>query len=111
MAELHDGRVIRARVSEFTLPTGYDGLVLGQEAAIGHVALGRALNLLSATPFEHVAVNDGIVSDVLVRGAILRKLTADQLRAFVLGEIRPSMGPEEILQFRLDVEIDAERVL
>jgi len=111
MSELQDGRVIRARATEFVLPTVNDGFVLGRDSPIGHVALGRALNLLTAMPFEHVEMNDGVISDLLIRSSILRKLTVDQLRAFVSGEIRPVMGPEEILQLHLEVEVAAEKSL
>ncbi len=100
---------IRARVTEFLLPPIEDGLVLGRHSPIGHVAVSRALGLLSVTPFEHVQVDDDVIGDVLVRSAILRKITPSQLRDFVLTSIKPFMGSEEIIQLNIDVEINLEK--
>jgi hypothetical protein len=100
---------IRARITEFLLPPIDDGLVLGRDSPIGHVAIGRALSLLTVTPFEHVEVDDEVIGDILVRSAILRKISADQLREFVLASIKPLMGPEEIIQLNIEVEIRLEQ--
>lgn len=70
--------------------------------------MGKALTLLTSTPFEHVAVEDDVIGDMLVRTAILRKISAEELVAFVLREIRPLMGPEEILHLHLDLEVQIE---
>lgn len=96
----------RARLTEFVLPPIDDGLVLGKHSPIGHVAVGKALSLLSTTQFEHVPVEDDVIGDVLVRSAILRKISAEQLRKFVLEEIKPLMGPEEIIHLDLKIEIE-----
>ncbi len=99
---------IRARATEFVLPPIDDGLVLGCSSPIGHVAVGKALNLLTVTPFEHLEVDDEVISDILVRSAILRKISPEQLRDFVLKNIRPIMGPDEIVQLNLEVEVYLE---
>jgi len=44
-----------------------------------------------------------------VRSAILRKISAEQLRRFVLEEIKPLMGPEEIIHLDLEVEIEIDQ--
>ena len=93
---------------EFVLPPIDDGLVLGKNSPIGHVAIGRALDLLTVTPFEHVEVDDDTIGDILIRSAILRKITPEQLRRFVLNHIKPIMGPEEIIQLNIDLEIHIE---
>lgn len=102
---------IRARATEFLLPPIDDGLVLGRHSPIGHVAVSRALDLLSVTPFEHIPIDDEVISDILVRSAILRKATTSQLRDFVLTSIKPFMGSEEIIQLNIDVEISLEKAI
>ncbi|MFW6322370.1 MAG: hypothetical protein ACOC02_01950 [Guyparkeria sp.] len=99
---------IRARATEFVLPPIDDGLVLGRTSPIGHVAVGKALSLLTMTPFEHLEVDDEVIADILVRSAILRKISPDHLREFVLSNIRPIMGSDEIVQLNLEVEVYLE---
>ncbi len=99
----------RARLKEFVLPPIDDGLVLGRRSPIGHVAVGKALSLLTTTQFEHVLVEDDVIGDVLVRSAILRKISPEQLRRFVLEEIKPLMGPEEIIHLNLEIEIEIDQ--
>ncbi len=101
--------IFRARLTEFVLPPIDDGLVLGRQSPIGHVAVGKALSLLSTTQFEHVPVEDEVIGDILVRSAILRKISAEQLRKFVLEEIKPLMGPEEIIHLDLKIEIGIDQ--
>ncbi|GAA7771328.1 MULTISPECIES: hypothetical protein [Cupriavidus] len=94
------------------MPPITDGLVLGRASPIGHVAVGRALSLLSTTAFEHVEIHDDdVISDVLVRKAILRKIPPDELKAFILEQIKPAMGAEEILHLSLEVELLLEQKL
>lgn len=100
--------IIRAQISEFVLPPIDDGLVLGKSSPIGHVAIGKALSLLTTTSFDHVPIEDDIIGDILVRSAIMRKITKEQIVAFVLREIKPLMGPEEIIHMDIDVEITLE---
>lgn len=100
--------ILHVRLGEFVLPPIEDGLVLGRDSPIGPVAVGKALSLLTSTPFEHVPVEDDVIGDMLVRTAILRKISPPDLVAFVLREIRPLMGPEEILHLHLDLEVQIE---
>ncbi len=101
--------IIRTRISEFVLPPIDDGLVLGKNSPIGHVAVGKALSLLSTTSFDHVPIEDDVIGDILVRSAIMRKIPKEQLIEFVLRVIKPLMGPEEIIH--LDIEIEVEIML
>jgi hypothetical protein len=100
--------IIRAQLTEFVLPPIDDGLVLGKSSPIGHVAVGKALSLLSTTSFDHIPIEDDIIGDILVRTAIMRKISKDQLIAFVLNEIKPLMGEEEIIHLDLEVELTLE---
>lgn len=101
-------QTIKAQAREFVLPPIVDGLVFGRHSPIGQVAVGKALELLMTTPFEHVPIDDDVIGDVLVRKAILRKIDADTLRRVILDHIKPLMGPEEILHLDLVVEIAPE---
>jgi len=104
----HKQNRIRARIKEFLLPPIEDGLVLGNRSPIGHIAVSRALTLLSSTQYQHVPIEDDVISDVLIRSAILRKMPVDSIVGFILREIKPLMGPEEILHLGLDVELTIE---
>jgi hypothetical protein len=96
---------LRARIKEFVLPPIEDGLVLGNQSPIGHIAVSKALSLLSSTSYQHVPIEDDIISDVLIRSSILRKIPTEVIVGFVLREIKPLMGAEEILHLHLDVEL------
>ncbi len=102
---------LRAHIKEFVLPPITDGLVLGRASPIGHVAVGRALSLLSTTAFEHIEIDDDVISDILIRKAILRKIPAAELKTFILDEIKPAMGAEEILHLALEVELFVDQKL
>jgi hypothetical protein len=110
MAMNDDGvsRTVRARVREFTFPPIRDGLVIGREAPIGAAALQRAVQLLVSAPFELLAIDDAVISDVLVRAAILRRVPQQALIDFVLRKIKPHMGHDEVLHFDLDAEVITE---
>jgi len=68
----------------------------------------RWLSFLSTTAFEHVPVEDDVIGDIIVRAAILRKLEPQKLVEFVLQEIKPLMGAEEILHLHIEVDIHIE---
>lgn len=97
--------ILRVRVQEFDIPPIHDGLVLGKDSPIGCVAIRKAIELLGNTNFAHIEVEDEVVSDIVVRRTILRRIPKDTLVAFVLDRIKPLMGPEEILHLDLAVEL------
>lgn len=99
---------LKARVKEFAIPPIHDGLVLGKHSPIGCAAIRKAIDLLVDTPFEHIELDDEVISDVLVRNKILRRIPQDKLVAFVLKRIKPLMGSDEILHLDLDAEITLE---
>jgi len=109
MTKKNRHHTFRARLTEFVLPPIDDGLVLGRLSPIGHVAVGKALSLLTTTQFEHVPMEDDVIGDILVRSAILRKISPEQLRRFMLEEVKPLMGPEEIIHLDLKVEIEIDQ--
>lgn len=63
----------------------------------------------SIREFVMPPIDDEVIGDVLVRSAVLRKLTADEIRDFVLREVKPLMGVEEIIHLELDIEVHIEQ--
>lgn len=108
MQKLVRHHTLRATLGEFVLPPIDDGLVLGRLSPIGHVAIGKALSLLTTTAFEHLQVEDEVISDILVRSAILRKIPSEALVEFVLDHVKPLMGPDEIIHLDLEVQVTLE---
>lgn len=96
---------IQARIKEFAIPPITDGLVIGREASIGTIALQKALNLLIPDHFEHIAIDDEIVADVLIKSILLRRLTKDRLVKFIMEQIKPFMSVRDIVHVQLDLEI------
>lgn len=97
---------INARISEYAIPPIKDMLILGKDAAIGCIAMRRALELLVKAPFEHIDLeNDEIISDILVRQSLLRRIPREELVKFILSRVKPLMGPEEVLHAEIEVNI------
>lgn len=99
---------LRARVTEFSYPPIHDGVVLGRNAPLGLEAFRKAISLLVASPFEHLKVEDDVVSDILIRAAVLRRLDPEKIVAFVLRQVKPLMSGDEILHLDLETEIELE---
>ncbi len=97
---------ITAKIVEYTIPPVKDMLVLGKESPVGCIAMRRALELLVVSPYEHIELTgDEVISDILVRKQLLRRLPQNALIDFVLKQIKPLLGREEILHVALDVEV------
>lgn len=96
---------ISARIFEYAIPPLRDMLVLGKNAPIGCVAMRRALELLIKTPYEHIELDDEVISDVIVRQSLLKRLSREALISFVLHQVKPLMGPEEVLQVEVDLKV------
>lgn len=97
---------VKAKMSEFDIPPIKDGLVLGKAAPIGSIAMCNALELLHAAPFEHIEMKDhDIISDILVRKGLLRRLPRDKLIRFVENRIVPLMDQSEIIHLELKAEV------
>lgn len=96
---------IAARIGEYAIPPLKDMLVLGKEAPIGCIAMRRAIELLIKAPFEHIEVEDDVISDILVRQQLLRRVSKDGLVEFVMSNVKPLMGSDEVLHAELDVNV------
>ena len=99
---------LRARITEFSYPPVHDGVVIGKVAPLGLESFRKAITLLVPASFEHVPVTDDIVGDILIRSAILRRISVDALVSFVLRNIKPLMSGEEILHLDLQAEVELE---
>lgn len=97
---------ISAEVSEYLIPPVKDILILGKNAPIGCIAMRRALELLIKTPYEHIEIkNDEVISDILVRQPLLRRIPKETLLQFVMHNIKPLLDPEEVLHVTIDVKV------
>ncbi len=96
---------ISARVFEYAIPPLKDLLVMGKDAPIGCIAMRKALELLVKTPYEHIELNDDVISDILVRQHLLKRISKEQLIGFVLSQVKPLMGQEEVLQVEVDLNV------
>jgi hypothetical protein len=65
----------------------------------------RAIELLIKTPFEHIELEDDVISDILVRQHLLRRVSSDELIDFVMTHVKPLMGPDEVLHAEIDVNV------
>jgi hypothetical protein len=101
-------REVRVAVREFRLPPVRSGLVLGRRAAVGCHALRKALYFLVAVPFVHLELEDEVISDLIVRAALIKRFPQEQLIAFVLEHVKPLMSAEEILELEIDTEVFLE---
>ncbi|XSG85879.1 MAG: hypothetical protein ACPW60_03960 [Methylohalobius sp. ZOD2] len=98
-------RQVHIKVREFQIPPVRHGVVLGRKASIGCYAIRKALHLLMATPFVHIELDDEVISDIIVRQAVLRRFPRQELIVFVLEQVKPIMGEEEILHLEIDTEV------
>lgn len=96
---------ISARVGEYAIPPLKDMLVMGKQAPIGCIAMRRAIELLIKTPFEHIELEDDVISDILVRQHLLRRVSKAELIDFVMTYVKPLMGADEVLHAEIDVSV------
>jgi hypothetical protein len=96
---------ISVHVGEYAIPPLKDMLVLGRDAPIGCIAMRRAIELLVKVPFEHIELDDEVISDILVRQPILRRVSRDELVDFVVTRMKPLMGSEEVLHALVEVNV------
>ncbi|MGZ8218363.1 hypothetical protein [Methylomagnum sp.] len=96
---------LKAIVHEIALPHPRDAVVLGRQAPVGYVAFHRALELLVATPYDPIEIEDETIGNILVRQALLRRIPRDCLIDFTLRRIKPLMGVDDMLSLELRTEI------
>jgi hypothetical protein len=100
---------VRVRIKALEIPPVKDGIVIGRSAPMGADAMMRTLKLMSTEFFVHLSVtHDNVISDIIVREAVLRKLKEDRLRAFVLKRIKPLMAENELLMLDMEIEVVVE---
>jgi hypothetical protein len=99
---------LRARITEFSYPPVHDGLVIGKSAPLGLESFRRAISLLMTSSFEHVDLEDDVIGDLLIRTAVLRRISREKLVNFVIQNVKPLMSGEEILHLDLHAEIELE---
>lgn len=100
--------LVRMHLKEFAMPPIRDALVLGADSPIGSEALRRALSLLHVAPFDHVAIEDDVVTGLLVRESILKKISEERLVELVKARVKPVMTREECVHLEIDVELISE---
>jgi len=99
---------LRVRVTEYGVPPIHDVLVLGRAAPIGCAAIRKAVELLVAHDFDHLELDDPVVSDIITRSALLRRIPRQKLVAFILRRIKPLMDQNEIMHLDVEVEVSLE---
>lgn len=100
---------IRVRIKALEIPPIKDGIVIGKSAPIGVKAMMKTLNLMSAERFVRISMaNDNVVSDVIVRESVVRKLQEKRLRRFILQRVKPLMAENELLMLDMEIEVVVE---
>lgn len=101
---------VRMKVCEFAMPPVRDALVLGKDSPIGCQAMRRALAILQPAPYEHIELNpaDDVISDILVRASVLKKVPREKLAELVLARCKPVMQPDECLHLDISAELYSE---
>jgi len=103
---------VRVRLKALEIPPVKDGIVIGKRAPIGAEAMLRTLKLMSNEAFVHLPIkNDDIMSDAIVREAVLKKLKREKLYAFMTKRIRPLMADNELLMLDMEIEVVVEETL
>lgn len=100
---------VALRVTEFEAPCVQDCLVIGRKASIGCEAFAKCLQLLQPSPFVCLHPDDEIITDIVIRSAILRRISEDKIIDLILKHVKPLMGEEEILHVDVNVEVLLEQ--
>jgi len=49
-----------------------------------------------------------VISDILIRNNVLRRMTRNNLITFVVRRIKPIMGPDDVIEVELEPEVMLE---
>ena len=101
-------KLIRVRVRSLEIPPIKDGLVIGQDAAIGGEAMSRTLRLMTNEKFDRILLKDDVIQEIVVRSAVLKKVGRERLLAFVMKHIKPVMVETELLMLDIEIELVIE---
>lgn len=80
-------------------------LVLGKQAPIGCIAMRRAIELLVTATYEHIEIEDDVISDILIRQRLLQRVSRENLIDFVLTHVKPLMGIDEVMHAEIDIKV------
>lgn len=93
---------VRIRAREFLNPVVRDALVVGRNSPISGERLHQALDLLVNVPFERFTIDDDVMSDIIVRAGVLKRVQKDRLIRLAVMYVKPAMDPIEVME--LDIE-------
>jgi hypothetical protein len=96
---------VRVHFKTLDLPPIKDGLVLARGAQVTAETLLQMLKLVSTDQFVRIPIEDDLISDILIREPVLRKLTAGEIQGFVLDRIKPSMADGEVIAVQMSIEV------
>jgi len=65
----------------------------------------RAIELLVTATYEHIEIEDDVISDILIRQRLLQRVSRDNLIDFVLTHVKPLMGIDEVMHAEIDVKV------
>ena len=102
---------VRLQLKEFILPPVDDALVLGKNSPIGSTGMHKALSLLNGTSFERIEIDDDVISSILIRTNLLKRLSKERLIQLVRDRVKPCMSPEEVLHLDLEVTLHLDEQL
>jgi hypothetical protein len=102
---------VKIKLKEFIIPPINDALIIGKNAPIGSEAMRRALTLLHGAPFDMIKVEDDIVSEILVRNTILKKIQQDNFINLIYKKVKPFMSIDEVIHLDIDVEMFFEEMV
>jgi hypothetical protein len=102
---------VKIKLREFIIPPINDALIIGKNAPIGSEAMRRALSLLHGAPFDMIKVEDDIVSEILVRNTILKKIQQDNFVKLIIKKVKPFMSIDEVIHLDILVEMFFEDVV
>jgi hypothetical protein len=96
---------VRVRVRALRIPLVRDAVVIGLWAPVTREVMTDALKVITPERFIGIDIQDDTISCILVREAVLRKISWDLIHRLVQEDIKPLMTKSEILALRLNVEV------
>ena len=62
---------------------------------------------MNGTQFDQISVVDDVISDILVRSSILKRIPKEKFSQLMIDRVKPLMSPDEVMH----VDVDAELIL
>ncbi len=101
---------VSLRAKEFEVPPIRDCLVIGRKAPFGCEPFTKRFQLSQPSAFVCIHPDDEIITDIVIRSAILRRISEDKLIDVILKRVKPLTGEEEILHLDAKVEVLLEQL-